>query len=72
MSAIGHADGAAHKLKLSVRDDGVGFDVQRASRGIGLSHMRERLASIGGRMEIRSSAQEGTTLLFTLPVERVG
>jgi two-component system, NarL family, sensor histidine kinase UhpB len=60
------------QLTLSVRDDGVGFDVHRASRGIGLSYMRERVASMGGRMEIHSSAEDGTTLLFTLPVESAG
>jgi len=57
------------QLQLSVRDDGVGFDVQRHSLGVGLSNMRERVASIGGRMEIRSSEAEGTSLLFTLPLQ---
>lgn len=63
---------AEGQLLLSVRDDGVGFDVQRQSLGVGLSHMRERVASIEGRMEIRSSEEEGTTLLFTLPLRSVG
>ena len=59
------------QLQLSVRDDGVGFDVQRQSLGVGLSNMRERVASLGGHMEIRSRQAEGTTLLFTLPLQRV-
>ena len=41
-------------------DDGRGFDVSAVQldpkRGIGLRNMRERLASIGGTLSIRSRA----------------
>src|SRR5258706_6038850 len=44
-------------LRLRVIDDGRGFDVAAVQldpkRGIGLRNMRERLASIGGRLAIR-------------------
>jgi signal transduction histidine kinase len=46
---------------LEISDDGRGFDVGSESSGFGLSGMRERLALIGGSIDIASSA-DGTTL----------
>jgi len=62
----------AGHLQLRVRDDGVGFDPTEHSQGIGLHHMRERVACIGGRMAIFSSEEEGTTVLFSLPLPTDG
>ena len=42
-------------------DDGVGFDVEAMQldprRGIGLRNMRERIAAIGGRLDLRSGSR---------------
>jgi len=63
----------AGTLCLSVADDGLGFDAQaRLSHsgwpmGIGLLGMRERLESLGGRLEIESQPGEGTLLVACLP-----
>ncbi|MBI4774302.1 MAG: PAS domain S-box protein [Deltaproteobacteria bacterium] len=56
---------------LTVKDDGVGLgDVSSAShRGIGLLGMRERVASLGGSIEIRSGRGKGTVLRAELPLE---
>ncbi|MES2950750.1 MAG: cache domain-containing protein [Pseudomonadota bacterium] len=52
-------------LELVVRDDGRGFDVQATLRqvrdGLGLTHMRERIETLGGRFELQSSP--GATVL---------
>jgi two-component system, NarL family, sensor kinase len=52
-------------LELLLADDGHGFDVghvlQAPREGLGLTHMRERVETLGGRFEIASSAQ-GTRL----------
>jgi two-component system NarL family sensor kinase len=53
-------------LRMTVTDDGRGFD-QRAvhldpERGIGLRNMRERLATIGGRLTIHSEPGHGTQI----------
>lgn len=56
------------ELRVSVRDDGAGFDVagvkQRARRGehAGLLGMEERVALAGGRLEIDSRPGDGTTI----------
>lgn len=61
-------------VRLSVRDDGVGFDVASVSkdprRGIGLRNMRERLASIGGTLEIVSRRGE-TRLVADVPMSAI-
>ncbi len=64
----------ARGVRLSVRDDGAGFDVDGVSkdprRGIGLRNMRERLASIGGTFEIFSRRGE-TRLVADVPLSAV-
>lgn len=57
---------AGGALRLSLTDDGLGFDEQAVQldpeRGIGLRNMRERLAAIGGRLRIQSEPGHGTQL----------
>ncbi|MGA0609159.1 cache domain-containing protein [Caldimonas sp. KR1-144] len=56
-------DGDRRGLRLVIEDNGRGFDAQAMAehpgRGIGLSNMRERIATIGGSFEIES--QPGRT-----------
>ena len=58
-------------LALRVRDDGCGFDAERAiPLGIGhygLTGMRERAERIGGSLTLRSAPGEGTELLIVVP-----
>lgn len=50
-------------LTLLVRDDGDGFDPSlTATSGFGLTAMRERVESDGGRFELQSSPGAGTTV----------
>ena len=55
--------------RLSVSDDGVGFDpaLSTAAGHHGLANMRARAASIGGRFEVRSAPGEGTMVVVELP-----
>jgi signal transduction histidine kinase len=52
------------EIALEVRDDGRGFAVDEASAPghYGLTGMRERAATIGGRMEVTSEPGGGTTV----------
>jgi signal transduction histidine kinase len=57
-------------IRLDVRDDGTGFDPHDSSlRGFGLTGMRERVAEVGGTLEIESDSGLGTALVVTLPVK---
>jgi signal transduction histidine kinase len=52
-----------------VEDDGQGFDPDKqADDGYGLVGIRERLALIGGRLEVESSLDAGTTIAAEVPV----
>jgi signal transduction histidine kinase len=55
------------RLMFSVTDDGVGFDPGATHRGSGLQGIADRLDSLGGTLEIRSSIGAGTTLEGSLP-----
>jgi signal transduction histidine kinase len=60
---IEEADGT---LTVQVRDDGVGG--ADASRGSGLTGLRDRVEAVGGRMTLVSTAGAGTVLTVLLPV----
>jgi signal transduction histidine kinase len=55
-------------LRFEVRDDGEGFEVDDAGTGQGLMNMHDRLAAVGGKLEIRSSPGAGTEIVGTIPV----
>ena len=58
-------------LRLNVEDDGVGFDVKAAldKRGsYGLAGMQERVALLGGKIEIRSRPHRGTRISVEFPI----
>jgi signal transduction histidine kinase len=56
-------------VKAVIEDDGRGFDpAEMSSAGFGLVGMRERLALLGGRLEVESSGDTGTTIAAEVPV----
>jgi signal transduction histidine kinase len=56
----------ATAVRLHVRDDGTGFDPDRAN-GFGLRGMRERAAQVDGTLDVRSAPGAGTTLTVEVP-----
>jgi PAS domain S-box-containing protein len=58
---------------LAVADDGIGFDPDRhpirrnGKGGLGLLSMRERAASVGGTLEVKSAPGQGTTIRAKAP-----
>jgi two-component system, NarL family, sensor histidine kinase DevS len=59
-------DGA---VKAVIEDDGRGFEpAERIGEGFGLVGMSERLALLGGRLEIESSEEAGTTIAAEVPL----
>jgi signal transduction histidine kinase len=55
-------------LEVTVRDDGVGFNVERLRSGLGLVGMGERAELAGGRLDIESAPAAGTTLRARFPL----
>jgi PAS domain S-box-containing protein len=62
-------------VKLKVKDDGIGFDVCRAScsthkmGAFGLQSMKERVELCKGEFQIKSALGQGTIVLASLPVQ---
>ncbi len=56
-------------LSLTIRDDGVGFDVEQ-SKGLGLLGIEERVARLGGRCRLNSKPGTGTVLDIDLPLPK--
>jgi two-component system sensor histidine kinase UhpB len=57
-------------LWLTIKDDGVGFDLDEAAakKTLGLVGMRERSAMMGGNYTINSSPGNGTTVVVNVPI----
>ena len=82
-NAIRHADakhiwvtlggGDGKYLRLTIRDDGKGFDVEGVTGSsdnthFGLITLSERAKRLGGNLEIRSQPGNGTEIELTIPV----
>ena len=68
MIRLSNGDG---NLTFSVSDDGEGFDPASTGYGTGLQGMADRLAALGGLLEIRSTPENGTEVVGTLPIREV-
>jgi signal transduction histidine kinase len=65
---------AGREMRLSISDDGRGFDLEaaRAAAGLGLLSMRERVRVVHGRIELRSQPGAGTRVDVRVPLPPVG
>jgi signal transduction histidine kinase len=59
-----------NRVRLTVRDDGAGFDLESQTAGFGLLGMRERADLLDGTLKVVSSPGHGTTVQVTFPVRR--
>lgn len=59
---------ADSELRFEVADDGKGFDPATTARGSGLQNIEDRVAALGGALEIRSAPGRGTTVAGRVPV----
>jgi signal transduction histidine kinase len=59
-------------LRVTVQDDGDGFDAQHCwpedgRRHLGIIGMEQRVESLGGNLRIWSTPGEGTLVMFRIP-----
>ena len=59
---------AEGKIRISVCDDGEGFDPGAPGAGRGLEGMRERIELFGGELEVDSAPGEGTEISASVPL----
>ena len=56
-------------LSIMVQDNGMGFDPQSISTGMGLREIRERVEhERGGALTLESAPSQGTTVFIDLPL----
>jgi len=60
----------ADNLFLEISDDGIGFNVAKKRRGIGLQNILSRTNECEGTFDIKSKKGEGTIITVTVPVEQ--
>jgi signal transduction histidine kinase len=54
------------RLRLSIQDNGIGFDPAARTSGNGLRNLRARAVKMGAELEVRSQPGEGTTLVLSV------
>ena len=60
------------RVRLSIRDDGTGFEVEhRPAKGIGFAYMENRIRKIGGRLDIHSVVGRGTRITAEIYLEPI-
>jgi signal transduction histidine kinase len=55
--------------RVSIQDDGAGFDPPPAGPSVGIETMRERAEAVGGKLMLASRRGHGTTVEVHLPLE---
>ena len=62
--------GNGDSIQLTIRDFGVGFDLERAAKGegLGLLSMKERVLPFKGTLLITSKPKHGTELVVRIPI----
>ena len=61
--------GDSENVFLKIQDDGIGFDVNKKSKGIGMQNMISRTNDCQGIIDISSKKGNGTSIEITIPIE---
>jgi signal transduction histidine kinase len=73
--AVVSLDLVSNEVVIKVRDKGRGFDPSSVQQGhagerFGLSSVRDRMVSIGGKFALESASGRGTTVTMSLPIQQ--
>ena len=58
------------EIQLIFEDNGIGFNVNKITRGLGLDSIQKRIAKLQGTLTIDSHEKSGTTFIFEIPIKR--
>ncbi len=56
-------------LKITITDDGKGFDTTKNFNGNGLNNYKKRINDLNANYELKSEIDKGTTFWFQLPIQ---
>jgi len=65
-----YLDYGIDKLKIKVKDNGVGFDTEGAEQGSGMTNMKKRAELLGVEFSLKSKPKKGTVLNLTYPYRK--
>lgn len=60
-------DADESELKITLEDDGVGFDSKKVKKGIGHKNITSRMSKIGGSWKVTSAPGKGTKININVP-----
>ena len=63
--------GNTENVAFLLKDDGIGFDVNKKSKGIGMQNMITRTSDCQGKIEIISAKGEGTRIEIQIPINTI-
>ncbi len=58
----------SNRLVLEISDNGIGFDLQTVTSGLGLSGIQERIKSMNGRYTLVTEKKKGATTIINIPL----
>ena len=70
-SATVQLSATGDRLTFQVIDDGGGFDVEALAYGTGLRGIADRLAALGGDLDVQSALGRGTIVIGTVPAREL-
>lgn len=58
-------------LIITIQDNGVGMEVTKHKNGNGLRNLTTRIQALGGKHEVKSTINAGTTFIFDIPLHAI-
>jgi signal transduction histidine kinase len=56
-------------ISFCVEDDGIGFGLGAVERGAGLTNLADRVAAVGGTLDIDARPGQGTRITGEIPAQ---
>lgn len=56
------------ELNVHIKDDGVGFNLKKSKKGIGLKNIKSRIEKLNGTVDISSAPNKGTQIHIKIPI----
>jgi signal transduction histidine kinase len=60
--------GTSESIALKIQDDGIGFNLDVKSKGVGLTNMSSRAEALGGILEINTAPGQGCSIMVEFPL----
>ena len=56
------------EIKLEFKDDGIGFNSNKDTEGIGLQSLRKKISQLNGKITLNSYPKKGTRIIVLIKV----